>query len=49
MAAQNIDEKFEVQNAKFDAVNASINSLRWMTGGLLIPISLGIIGLLLKS
>ncbi len=49
MAGENIDAKFDAVNAKFDAVNSSINSLRWMTGGLLIPISLGIIGLLLKS
>ena len=44
MAGENIDAKFEAQNAKIDA-------LRWMTGGLylLIPIAMGIIALMLKS
>ena len=44
MAGENID-------AKFEAVNAKIDALRWMTGGLylLIPIAMGIIALLLKS
>ena len=48
MAGENIDakfdavnSKFDAVNSKFDAVNSSINSLRWMTGGLLIPIFIG--------
>ena len=51
MAGENIDAKCEAVNTKFEAQNAKIDALRWMTGGLylFIPIAMGVLALILKS